>query len=298
MGPMALKRVLAVSAVTAVAAAAVGAGTLALHRGPAPAPAVATAADVPNAPSRMHPLMRKRVRLVVHLPTLTEGMTGQSVVRLQELLADTEYLPFRFHPTGPARPSPVAARAGTFHWRFTPPPGLAGQFQRGEFGTLTRGAVMTFEAQHGLSPDGVAGPLVWKALLAAADHGHWMRGPYVSAYVSETLPESITIYQDDHAVFTTPVNTGIPGRPTALGTYPVYARFTSTTMRGTNPDGTHYDDPGIPWVSYFNGGDAVHGYLRASYGFPQSLGCVELSYAAAQQAFGLMAYGTLVTVAP
>ena len=38
-------------------------------------------------------------------------------------------------------------------------------------------------------------------------------------------------------------------RPTELGTYPVYERFLSTTMTGTNPDGTHYSDPDIPWVS-------------------------------------------------
>ena len=37
-------------------------------------------------------------------------------------------------------------------------------------------------------------------------------------------------------------------------------------MSGTNPDGSHYSDPGVPWVSYFNGGDALHGFLRASYG--------------------------------
>jgi peptidoglycan hydrolase-like protein with peptidoglycan-binding domain len=296
---MSLKRVLAVSAVTAVAAAAVAAGTLALHRGPASPAGVATAAVLPNVPGRMHPAMHPAVRLrpVLHYPTLTEGMSGPAVVRLQELLADTEYLPFSFHPTAPAGISPLAARPGGFHWRFAAPPGLRGQFQKGEFGAMTRGAVMTFETQHGLSPDGIAGPLVWKALLFAAHHGRTMQGPYVSAYVSETLPESITIYQDDHAVFRSPVNTGIPGRPTALGTYPVYLRFTTTTMRGTNPDGTHYDDPGIPWVSYFNGGDAVHGYIRASYGFPQSLGCVELPFAAAHRAFGLMTYGTLVTVA-
>ena len=37
-------------------------------------------------------------------------------------------------------------------------------------------------------------------------------------------------------------------------------------MAGTNPDGSHYDDPGVPWVSYFHGGDALHGFIRASYG--------------------------------
>jgi lipoprotein-anchoring transpeptidase ErfK/SrfK len=41
----------------------------------------------------------------------------------------------------------------------------------------------------------------------------------------------------------------------------------------------------------------VHGFLRGSYGSPQSLGCVELPYAAAGTAYQLMNYGTLVTVA-
>jgi lipoprotein-anchoring transpeptidase ErfK/SrfK len=101
---------------------------------------------------------------------------------------------------------------------------------------------------------------------------------------------------DGQAAFSSPANTGIPQAPTALGTYPVYLRYASTTMQGTNPDGTHYNDPGVPWVSCFNGGDAVHGFLRGSYGSPQSRGCVELPYAAAEVAFGLMNYGTLVTV--
>ena len=47
-------------------------------------------------------------------------------------------------------------------------------------------------------------------------------------------------------------------------------------MSGENPDGSHYEDPGIMWVSYFNGGDALHAFDRPSYGCPQSLGCVEM----------------------
>ena len=45
-----------------------------------------------------------------------------------------------------------------------------------------------------------------------------------------------------------------PGPRTATGTFPVYARFSSTTMEGTDPDGYHYDVTGVPWVAYFNGG--------------------------------------------
>jgi lipoprotein-anchoring transpeptidase ErfK/SrfK len=153
---------------------------------------------------------------------------------------------------------------------------------------------MTFQAVNGMPTDGVAGEQVWAALLS--QHPKFDPVPYTYAVVRETLPESISIYRDGKSVFTSPANTGIPQAPTAQGTFPVYLRYTSTTMSGTNPDGSHYSDPGVPWVSYFNGGDAVHGFLRGSYGSPQSLGCVELPYSTAQQAYDLMNYGTLVTV--
>ena len=77
----------------------------------------------------------------------------------------------------------------------------------------------------------------------------------------------------------------------------MFERLRSQTMQGTNPDGSHYADF-VQWVAYFNGGDAVHYMPRASYGSPQSLGCIELPYAAAEQAWGYLTYGTLVTVLP
>ena len=93
------------------------------------------------------------------------------------------------------------------------------------------------------------------------------------------------------------VNTGAPGADTTDGTYPVFEHVTSSVMKGTNPDGTTYDDPAVPWASYFNGGDALHGFLRSTYGFPQSVGCVEMPIANAQTVFPLTPLGTLVTVA-
>ncbi len=43
---------------------------------------------------------------------------------------------------------------------------------------------------------------------------------------------------------------------------------------------------------------AVHYFPRASYGFPQSLGCVELPLGPAAKAWPFLTYGTLVTVSP
>ena len=97
-------------------------------------------------------------------------------------------------------------------------------------------------------------------------------------------------------MLTTPGNTGVPAAPTALGTYPVFEHLPVTTMTGTNPGGGHYSDPGIKWVSYFNGGDAIHAFDRASFGTPQSVGCVELPLAAAARVYPYTPIGTLVTI--
>ena len=65
---------------------------------------------------------------------------------------------------------------------------------------------------------------------------------------------------------------------------------------GDQPDGITYDDPDVPWASYFNGGDALHGFVRTSYGTPQSNGCVEMPVAVAAQVWPLTPVGTPVTV--
>jgi lipoprotein-anchoring transpeptidase ErfK/SrfK len=49
-------------------------------------------------------------------------------------------------------------------------------------------------------------------------------------------------------------------------------------------------------VSYFHGGDALHAYPRASYGFPQSNGCLEMSEPDAASVYPLTPVGTLVQV--
>src|SRR4029077_10934423 len=121
-------------------------------------------------------------------------------------------------------------------------------------------------------------------------------GHYDWVDVSESRPEHATVWRDGAVAYTTLANTGISSAPTQPGTWPVYARYRTTTMKGTNPDGSHYSDPGVPWVSYFHGGDAIHGFNRASYGSAQSLGCVELPPSEAAKVFPYTSIGTLVTV--
>ena len=155
---------------------------------------------------------------------------------------------------------------------------------------------MSFQSVHSLPTTGLADQATWKALIIAAQLDQADPSPYSYVEVSRSSPETLTLYVAGHATFHTLVNTGISVAPTAAGTYPVYLRYTTQTMSGTNPDGSHYSDPGIPWVSYFNGGDALHGFIRATYGWPQSLGCVEMSFASAHVVWPSTQIGTLVTV--
>ena len=223
-----------------------------------------------------------------------------SILRLQQLLAELGYLPLSFTPT--AAVTSVAQEAdvqqGTFGWRWAnQPAALTSLWTPGEMNVITKGAIMDFENQHNLKTDGVAGAAVWNDLLSDAETGHADANSWDWVYVSEDDPETVTVYQDGQAVYSTLANTGVPGAATQQGTFTVYARYLTTTMTGTNVDGTTYSDPGIPWVSYFNGGDALHGFDRASYGFPQSNGCVEMPPAHAAVVYPLTPLGTLVTVA-
>ena len=237
---------------------------------------------------------------------LAQNVTSQftvapgSTLRLQQLLAELGYLPLTFTPASPVTsPSQETDdQVGTFSWRWQDQPAsLTTLWTPGTGNVITTGAVMNFENQSGLKTDGLAGPQVWADLLADIQSNKGDANPWDYVLVSESLPESATVFKNGVEVYSTPANTGVAAAPTALGTYPVFARYTVTTMSGTNPDGSHYVDPGIPWVSYFNGGDALHGYVRGSYGFPQSDGCVEMPPANAAVVFPLTPLGTLVTVA-
>ena len=135
-----------------------------------------------------------------------------------------------------------------------------------------------------------------QALFAAAVTGQRNSDGYTYAIASKGSPETLTNWHNGRRVLRSLANTGISVAPTASGTFPVYLRYTSQTMSGTNPDGTHYSDPGIPWISYFNGGDALHGFIRATYGWPQSLGCVEMPFPAAKLIWPSTPIGTLVSV--
>jgi L,D-transpeptidase catalytic domain/Putative peptidoglycan binding domain len=234
----------------------------------------------------------------------TWSVPGGSPLRLQQLLAQLGYLPLKFHGKHVAL-TPQAQElaaihppSGHFVWRYSNTPDwLHSMWAPGTAGTMTKGAIMAFQNDHGFSTlDGVAGPAVWKSLITAAAENKVSTFGYSGVNVS-LGGQSLTLWHNGKTMVTTSVNTGIPGRATDPGTFPVYSHLQSTTMSGTNPDGSHYVDPGVLWVSYFNGGDALHYFPRGSYGSPQSLGCVEMALSPAAQVWPYTPIGTLVHVA-
>ena len=243
------------------------------------------------------------VRVSVPGGSLAWHVAAGSTLRLQELLARLGYLPVRWRmPASPSTPAEEVAAAvsaphGTFSWRFPgTPASLRALWKPGSWNVVTEGAVMRFENVHGMATDGVAGPQVWRALMHDDLAGRRSDTGYNYVFVHETEPQSLSLWHDGRVIITSPGNTGIASAPTAQGTWPVFEHISVGTMSGTNPDGTHYHDPGIRWISYFHGGDALHEFPRASFGTPQSLGCVELPLGAAKTVWPYTPIGTLVTI--
>ena len=226
-----------------------------------------------------------------------------STVRAQQILAQLGYLPLSFASAHHVALTPAAQvraavdpPAGNFAWRYgNVPAQLHALWSPGTTDEMMRGAVMSFENAHELTVDGLLGPVVWRALLHAEIADQKTTAGYTFVMVSEGS-ETLRLWNDGSVPITTPVNTGIATAPTALGTFAVYEHVASGTMSGFNPDGSHYEDPGVPWISYFNGGDALHGFERAQYGFPQSLGCVEMLPATAGRVWPYTPIGTLVQI--
>jgi hypothetical protein len=256
--------------------------------------------------------------------TFTTG--GYSTLRLQQILAQLGYLPFTWTPAGAtsdgiipasapaAADSAGSAAAGTTaglneqvsdayqppDGTFTAQPGypteLTGQWKAGQDNILDDGAIRAFQFDHGLIMDGTAGPQVWSHLLTAAAADQVNPNGYSYALASQNSPhESLKVWHDGKLILDTPANTGVAGAATDDGTFPVYERLPFQIMKGTNLDGTKYADP-VQWISYFNGGDAVHYFERPGYGYYQSLGCVELPADPAKFIYPYLTYGTLVTV--
>lgn len=104
----------------------------------------------------------------------------------------------------------------------------------------------------------------------------------------DTTAETITAFEYGRPVFTTRISSGGVFEDSAtglqkdyrtpLGEYRVVRKRPSRHMAaGDLAADDAYDLPGVPWVSYFNGGMAIHGtYWHNDFGRPWSHGCINL----------------------
>lgn len=136
------------------------------------------------------------------------------------------------------------------------------------------------------------------AYLSQTVYRTWItKSPY-HIVIREALPETLTLYRGKTVVFKSLCNTGIAGAATPVGHFHVQTKLVYANMRGTEPDGQPYYAPHVPWVMPLVGNVAIHGYVRAQYGFPQSVGCIELPVANAKRLYALTPIGTPVTILP
>jgi len=247
------------------------------------------------------------------LPTTTTvswQVASGSVLWAQEVLAQLGYLPLTFTPDATTQAGSAAGAgssmadlyeppSGSFTWRYADTPAtLKAAWAPGVANRMTRGAIVAFERAQKMIPYTTVRAPLWPALLTAEEDGTTNPHGYSYVMVSENSPESISIWHNGAIVYKSVANTGIASTPTPIGTFFIYLRYASQTMEGYNPNGQYYEDHGVRWINYFDGNDAIHGFVRSSYGFPQSLGCVELPVANAAVAWTWLHYGTLVTVSP
>jgi|GEM_PF-1497354 len=209
----------------------------------------------------------------------------------EQLLAGLNYLPLSWSPLG-------------FQWKWANnPPQLVALWNQNQYNTILKGAIWNFQAVHNLTQNGQITASETGALLAAANNPAANQNPngYTYSLAQEhkgrPTPETLTVWHTGAVVQATNANTGIASTPTALGTYPVYIRYRNQVMTGTNPTGSHYADP-VQYVSYFTQGDAIHYMPRGTYGYPQSLGCIEIPIGPASVIWQYTYLGSLVTVTP
>jgi lipoprotein-anchoring transpeptidase ErfK/SrfK len=245
----------------------------------------------------------KAHRHLVASRTVSFDVACPGITAVQEALARLNYLPYTLHGFVGASSTAALTRTEAAKRAFDLPHGIlkanvpdAPPLTMGQLDPATTGAMEVFEGDHNLPGGTTITPRLWAELMAEETLAKANPHPYTWVTVTKTLPETLEVHEGSKIALSTPANTGVPGADTSDGIFPIYVRYVATTMIGNNVDGSHYVDPGVPWVNYFNGGDAVHGYPRPGYGYPQSNGCVELPISTAETVYGMLAVGDLVIV--
>ena len=134
-------------------------------------------------------------------------MAAGDTLRLQQLLAELDYLPVGFTPSGPAptRADLALDQPGTFAWRWPDQPTqLTSQWTQGTMNEITKAAIEDFENQNNIGVDGEAGPAVWTALINDIINDKPSATPYVYVLVNKVVPQNLTLWNNGVAKYARP----------------------------------------------------------------------------------------------
>jgi lipoprotein-anchoring transpeptidase ErfK/SrfK len=103
-------------------------------------------------------------------------------------------------------------------------------------------------------------------------------GVTTNRWIDVNLSEqTLTVYDNRELVFATVIASGLEPFWTRPGTFQIFQKKETETMRNNDPADFYYLD-NVPWTMYFDGARALHGaYWRTRFGYPQSHGCINLS---------------------
>jgi peptidoglycan hydrolase-like protein with peptidoglycan-binding domain len=147
-----------------------------------------------------------------------------STLRLQELLVQLGYLPLTFDPASTAAPGTANGDAnaqlsaaydppaGSFTFKPGYPYQLTSQWVTGKSNILDTGAIMAFQADNGLTMDGVAGPEVWSHLFTALAEGKANPNGYTYSLADQHSPETLRVWHDGQLIETTQSTQACPAR--------------------------------------------------------------------------------------
>ena len=164
------------------------------------------------------------------------------------------------------------------------------------FSAILEGAAMNFQHQNKLRTTGRINENVWKTAFKDLEHNKTNKYGLTVVWADKTFPKTLHLWKNGKNILVSFVNTGVFDAPTYNGIFPVYKRYFEATMSGKTPWHQSYDDKNIPFINYFDFGEAIHGFPRGMYGINKSLGCLELPLRNAWIIWKQINYGTMVDV--
>ena len=108
--------------------------------------------------------------------------------------------------------------------------------------------------------------------------------------------QTLTMWLGSQVVKSFLISSGKAATPTQIGEGMIYSKTPSMTMTGTIA-GDYFYVPNVKWVSFFNGGEAIHGtYWHSNFGYPMSHGCINMTEVDAKTLYDFAPIGTKVIV--